>query len=62
VVAFGGILAPDVIIKTTISRYLFKVIYEVIAIPMTYAVVGFLKRKEGIGIYDRYTKSHLRID
>jgi queuosine precursor transporter len=52
VVAFGGILAPDVIIKTTISRYLFKVIYEVIAIPMTYAVVGFLKRKEGIDIYE----------
>jgi uncharacterized integral membrane protein (TIGR00697 family) len=54
-VAFGGVLPSDVIIKTMISGYLFKVTYEIIATPITYAVVGFLKRKEGIDVYDRYT-------
>jgi queuosine precursor transporter len=54
-VAFGGVLPSEVIIKTMISGYLFKVTYEIIATPITYAVVGFLKRKEGIDVYDRYT-------
>jgi queuosine precursor transporter len=64
-VAFGGILPSDVIIKTIISGYLFKVVYEVIATPITYAIVGFLKRKEGVDTYDRYTNFNpfrLRID
>ena len=29
--------------------------YEVIATPLTYLVVGYLKRKEGMDVYDRHT-------
>ena len=37
------------------SGYLFKVVYEVIATPLTYVVVNGLKRAEGIDFFDRST-------
>jgi len=38
------------------SAYLFKVVYEVIATPLTYAIVGFLKRTEGLDAFDYKTR------
>jgi uncharacterized PurR-regulated membrane protein YhhQ (DUF165 family) len=38
-----------------VSGYLFKVTYEVLATPLTYFVVNFLKREEGIDHFDRRT-------
>ncbi len=38
-----------------ITQWLFKVAYETLATPLTYAVVGFLKRQEGIDTFDRDT-------
>jgi queuosine precursor transporter len=35
--------------------YAFKVIYEVVAMPITYVVVKFLKRKEGVDHFDSRT-------
>ena len=35
------------------SGYLAKVTYEALATPLTYAVVNFLKRSEGVDVYDR---------
>jgi hypothetical protein len=37
------------------SGYLFKVVYEVLATPLTYIVVNFLKRTEGVNYFDRST-------
>lgn len=37
------------------SGYLFKVIYEVVATPLTYVIVNWLKRAEGIDFFDRST-------
>src|SRR5579863_1342869 len=37
------------------SGYLFKVVYEVIATPLTYLIVNSLKRAEGIDFFDRST-------
>lgn len=37
------------------SGYLFKVVYEVAATPLTYIVVNFLKRSEGVDVYDTHT-------
>ncbi len=34
------------------SLYGFKVLYEAVASPLTYLIVGFLKRKEGVDYYD----------
>jgi uncharacterized integral membrane protein (TIGR00697 family) len=44
-----------VMFQLIVSGYLFKVVYEVLATPLTYAVVGFLKREEGVDYYDRST-------
>jgi len=52
VIAFSGTASISTLIKGIGSAYLFKVVYEVIATPLTYAVVGFLKRSEGLDAFD----------
>jgi uncharacterized integral membrane protein (TIGR00697 family) len=37
------------------SGYLFKVVYEVVATPLTYIIVNWLKRAEGVDFFDRST-------
>jgi uncharacterized integral membrane protein (TIGR00697 family) len=54
--AFGGSLSLSLIGKLIVSGYLFKVAYEVLMTPVTYAVVGFLKRKEGVDAFDYGTE------
>jgi uncharacterized integral membrane protein (TIGR00697 family) len=54
-IAFYGIWATDDIIKVAIVQYILKTSWEVVATPLTYAMVGFLKRKEHEDYYDRDT-------
>jgi uncharacterized integral membrane protein (TIGR00697 family) len=54
-VALGGVLPGPVLVRTIASAYLFKVLYEAAATPLTYMVVNGLKRAEGIDVYDRET-------
>ncbi len=58
VVTFG-LFAFTLPVKTILvmagSGYLFKVLYEAAVTPLTYAVVGFLKRTEGVDVYDEGT-------
>ena len=54
VIIFWG-QTPGVMFRLIVSGYLFKVAYEVIATPLTYAVVNFLKRSEGVDFFDRRT-------
>lgn len=56
VVAFWGILPTSVLVTTIWSSYLFKVVYEAVATPFTYWIVGRLKRAEGVDVYDRETR------
>jgi uncharacterized integral membrane protein (TIGR00697 family) len=51
-IAFVGVLPLSVVGIMILSHWLVKSVYEVIATPLTYAVVGYLKRKEGIDVYD----------
>ncbi len=44
-----------IMFKLIVSGYLFKVVYEVLATPLTYLVVNFLKRTEGVDYFDRHT-------
>ena len=37
-------------------QWLVKSAYEAVATPITYLVVGFLKRVEGVDTYDRDTR------
>lgn len=51
-IAFYGVFPLSAII---ISNYIFKVSAEVIFTPITYKIVGFLKKSENIDVYDRNT-------
>jgi queuosine precursor transporter len=55
--AFLG--APDwpveALLKVMASQFLLKVGWEALLTPITYAVVGWLKRREGIDVYDGAT-------
>ncbi len=53
--AFAGILPASLLVVAALSGYGFKVCYEVIATPVTYRIVNFLKKKEEIDYYDYKT-------
>jgi uncharacterized integral membrane protein (TIGR00697 family) len=41
--------------EVMLSQFILKVSWEVLLTPVTYAVVGWLKRHEGVDVYDRST-------
>jgi uncharacterized integral membrane protein (TIGR00697 family) len=45
----------DVMFRLIVSGYWFKVAYEVLATPLTYWIVNFLKRTEDVNFFDRRT-------
>ena len=51
-IAFAGVLPFSVLGTMILSHWLLKTAYEAVATPLTYGVVGYLKRKEGIDVYD----------
>lgn len=51
-VAFWNVLPVDLLVSIAISNYIFKVGIEVLFTPVTYGIVGFLKRKENEDYYD----------
>ena len=53
--AFVGLWEPRLLIDTLLTNYLLKVTWEVLATPLTYRLVGFLKRAEHEDYYDRHT-------
>ncbi|AWR87585.1 hypothetical protein Mtai_v1c23560 [Meiothermus taiwanensis WR-220] len=55
-VAFYGIWDNSLLWTVFVSNYIFKVGIEVLFTPLTYAVVGFLKRAENEDYYDRDTR------
>lgn len=53
--AFLGTLATGDLVTTILSQWLIKTVYEVVATPLTYAIVSHLKRVEGVDTYDYHT-------
>ena len=53
VLLFAGRESARTIGEIILSGYFAKVIYEVLATPVTYMVVNFLKRNEGVDTFDR---------
>jgi hypothetical protein len=51
--AFAGILPGSALLGAVLSQWGFKTAYEVVATPLTYAVVNGLKRAEGTDPFDR---------
>ena len=52
---FGGVYPNSLILNIIVLNYVLKVAYEVLATPLTYAVVGWLKRAEGTEAFDAHT-------
>ena len=51
-IAFLGSYPLGVLIAMILSNYLFKTVIEALFTPVTYAVIGFVKRTEAIDVYD----------
>ena len=43
------------VMQVLLTQWVLKVTWEVVLTPVTYAVVGFLKRREGVDVYDTGT-------
>lgn len=54
-VFFWGTVPWTTILVAAGSGYLFKVTYEAVATPITYLIIGALKRSEGLDVYDEGT-------
>ncbi len=55
VIAFYGIWDTGDIVKVVIVQYVLKTGWEAVMTPVTYRIVGFLKRAEQEDYYDRHT-------
>jgi queuosine precursor transporter len=55
VIAFAGSQSSLMLLRMVLSSYLIKVAVEVVATPITYLMVGWLKRAEGVDTFDRGT-------
>jgi len=53
--AFAGFWSPELLMKVMATNYVLKVAWEAFLTPVTYRIVGFLKRAEGVDVYDKET-------
>lgn len=56
IIAFEGLYTHQLLLKIILSNYFFKVGVEIVATPLTYQIVGFLKRVEQEDYYDYETR------
>ena len=54
-IAFLGTWTTQSVLTVMVTNWGFKVLWEVVLTPVTYAVVGFLKRREGVDVFDTDT-------
>ncbi|WP_109809470.1 queuosine precursor transporter [Sphingosinithalassobacter portus] len=45
----------ELVLKVLVTQWVLKVTWEALLTPVTYLVVGFLKRREGVDVYDEGT-------
>ena len=53
--AFYGIWSGDTLMTVLLTQFVLKVGWEVLLTPVTYALVGWLKRREGVDVFDTAT-------
>ena len=53
--AFYGVWATDTLFVVLLTQFALKVAWEALLTPLTYALVGWLKRREGLDVYDTAT-------
>jgi uncharacterized integral membrane protein (TIGR00697 family) len=53
---FGAVGWTNALVfQVLLTQWVLKVSWEVILTPVTYAIVGFLKRSEGVDVFDEHT-------
>ena len=53
--AFLGVWETQTVVMVMVTNWALKVAWEILLTPATYAVVGFLKRREGVDVFDEGT-------
>ncbi len=54
-IAFLGVWETRDVLIVMVTNWLLKVLWEVLLTPVTYAVVGWLKAREGVDVFDQGT-------
>ncbi len=54
-IAFYGIWTTEAVITVMVTNWLLKVVWEAALTPVTYIVVGWLKKAEGVDLFDTET-------
>lgn len=54
--AFVGTIPLASLATSIVTQWLAKSLYEAVVTPLTYVVVSYLKRREGIDVYDKDTR------
>lgn len=61
-IAFGAVLSGWDMLNFILVGWLFKTCVEIVLLPVTYRVIAFLKKREGLDAYDKKTDfSPLRV-
>lgn len=55
VIAFAGVIPGNLLLYMILSNYIFKTAFEILATPLTYAAVGYVKKVESIDYFDKDT-------
>ena len=50
--AFAGTMPPQTLALAIVTQWIAKSAYEALATPLTYISINFLKRREGLDVYD----------
>ncbi|MBW2065164.1 MAG: queuosine precursor transporter [Deltaproteobacteria bacterium] len=56
--AFWGQMPNRALLLAIVAQWLSKSAYEAAVTPLTYAIVNYLKRKEGVDVFDYDTRFH----
>jgi uncharacterized integral membrane protein (TIGR00697 family) len=51
-IAFLGIWSTEQVLTVMVTNWLLKVLWEALLTPVTYAVVGWFKAREGVDVFD----------
>jgi len=55
-IAFFGVWETRLVLSVMVSNYVMKVVWEILATPLTYGLIAALKRAENEDYYDRNTQ------
>jgi queuosine precursor transporter len=55
-VAFLGVWETSAVLTVMVTNWALKVLWEAVLTPVTYGVVGWIKAREGVDVYDKDTE------